>query len=160
MISGFFQIGYSIFFIIYQSTNNKKIKKNNLIVYICFSFIIFFDLMFIIFFLGKLYILHTYLVFTNTTFYEYFKKKWKNRPPGSNPFYLFCGYHTCRLLCFKSNKSYLHLRKKDYELENDSSYFRKESESDKLKDNINNNESSIRNENEKSNEENIIKYKK
>ena len=128
-------------------------------VYICFSFVIFFDIMFVIFFLGKLFILHTYLIFTNTTFYEYFKKKWKTRPPGNNPFYIFCGYHTCRLLCFRTNKSYLHLRKKDYELENDSSYFRKESEGDKLKDS-NNNDSSVRNENDKSNEENIVKYKK
>ena len=38
-------------------------------------------------------------------------------------------------------------------------YFRKESEGDKLKDS-NNNDSSVRNENDKSNEENIVKYKK
>ena len=118
---------------------------------------IFFNVMFIVFFLGKLFILHSYLIFSNTTFYEYFKKKW-NKVPGFNPFNLFCGYHSCRLLFFMSNKSYLHLRKEDFELENDSSYFRKESESEKLKDN--NNYDSLRNENDKSNEENIVKYRK
>ena len=133
-----------------------KIKKYNILVYVTFSFVIFFDVMFLIFFLGKLYFLHTYLIFTNTTFYEYFKKKW-NKVPGFNPFNLFCGYHSCRLLCFSINKSYLHLRKEDYDNENDS--LRKESEMENFKDNDkdtgNNN-----NNNNNNDDDNIIKYKK
>ena len=91
--------------------------------------------MFIVFFLGKLFILHSYLIFTNTTFYEYFKKKWI-KFPGFNPFKLFCGYHSCRLLFFMSNKSYLHLRKEDYIRENDSIEIRKESENEKFNNNL------------------------
>ena len=135
-----------------------KIKKYNILVYVTFSFVIFFDVMFLIFFLGKLYFLHTYLIFTNTTFYEYFKKKWY-KPPGFNPFSLFCGYHSCRLLCFSINKSYLHLRKEDYDNENDS--LRKESEMENFKDNDkdtgNNNNNNNNNNND---DDNIIKYKK
>ena len=52
VLSGLFQSGYSIFFIIYQSSSKNKLKKYNLLVYVCFSFIIFFDIMFIIFFFG------------------------------------------------------------------------------------------------------------
>ena len=89
--------------------------------------------MFIVFFLGKLFLLHSYLIFSNTTFYEYFKKKW-NKVPGFNPFNLFCGYHSCRLLFFMSNKSYLHLRKEDYYKDNDNITIRIESENDKIKE--------------------------
>jgi hypothetical protein len=47
--------------------------------------VIVFDLMFIVFFIGKLFGLHTKLVSNNLTFYEHIKKKW-NKPPGVNPF--------------------------------------------------------------------------
>ena len=69
--------------------------------------------MFVIFFLGKLFSLHTWLVCQNLTFYEYLKKKW-DKPPGTNPYDLYCGYGFCRLICKKSNKSYLHLNKQDF----------------------------------------------
>ena len=133
IVNGIFQIGYCIYFIVFQS--KKKVKKFNLLIYISFSFVIFFDVCFIVFFLGKLCLLHSWLIFTNTTFYEYFKKKWK-KIPGFNPFSLFCGYHSCRLLFFSSNKSYLHLRKEDYIRENDSIEIRKESENEKFNNHL------------------------
>ena len=89
--------------------------------------------MFIVFFLGKLFLLHSYLIFSNTTFYEYFKKKWI-KFPGFNPFKLFCGYHSCRLLFFMSNKSYLHLRKEDFIYDNGNIAFRNESETERFKE--------------------------
>ncbi len=49
--------------------------------------VVFFDLCFCIFFVGKLLWLHLGLVITNTTFYEYFRKKWQYSP-ASNPFNL------------------------------------------------------------------------
>ena len=50
------------------------------------SFVIAFDTLFVVFFIGKLFILHTYLIFKNLTFYENIKKKW-NKPPGLNLLY-------------------------------------------------------------------------
>ena len=156
ILNAFFQCAYSVYFICFQRLSDMKIKKYNILVYVTFSFVIFFDVMFLIFFLGKLYFLHTYLIFTNTTFYEYFKKKWY-KPPGFNPFSLFCGYHTCRLLCFSTNKSYLHLRKEDYDYENDT--LRKESEMENIKDN-DKDTGKNNNNNNNNNDDNIIKYKK
>ena len=54
--------------------------------------------MFEVFFLGKLFILHTYLLFKNTTFYEYFKKKF----PYTNPFTKTLFQHIYRII-FKFN---------------------------------------------------------
>lgn len=103
---GLFQIGYGIYYIIYQVTSKHKNKEYNSMIISGMSFIILLDLLFILFFLAKLLILHTRLIFNNLTFYEHIKKKWK-RAPGINPYNFFCGYHLGRLLCFSSNKSYL-----------------------------------------------------
>jgi hypothetical protein len=101
IISSFFQI-----------KNEDAKDKFNISLIVCFGFVIFFDCMFVIFFLGKLFSLHTFLVCKNLTFYEYLKKKW-NKPPGINPYDYYCGYAFCKLICRKSNKSYLHLNKQD-----------------------------------------------
>ena len=50
------------------------------------SFVIAFDTLFVVFFIGKLFILHTNLIFKNLAFYENIKKKW-NKPPGLNLLY-------------------------------------------------------------------------
>jgi hypothetical protein len=82
-ISALFHIGYSIYFIIFQ--RNSSQNSLDLLVYIGMGIVIVFDLMFIVFFIGKLFGLHTKLVSNNLTFYEHIKKKW-NKPPGVNPF--------------------------------------------------------------------------
>jgi len=113
IISCLFQTSYCVYFIVFQTTSSEHLKKYNISLIICNSLVIFFDVMFIIFFLGSLFAVHTYLIFHNLTFYEYFKKKW-NKPPGTNPFNKYFGYWICRLLCYFNRKSYLHLRKEDY----------------------------------------------
>lgn len=70
------------------------------------SVVIFFDIMFIFCFLGKLFINHTWLVLHNLTFYEYIKKKW-NKVPGFNLFDMHLGYAIKRLIFYFSRKSYI-----------------------------------------------------
>ena len=82
-ITALFQIGYCIYLIVYQCKSSKKKDKYNKLVIISMSFILAFDTLFVTFFIGKLFILHTYLVFKNLTFYEDIKNKW-NKPPGIN----------------------------------------------------------------------------
>jgi hypothetical protein len=60
----------------------------------------------VIFFTGKLFILHTYLVFSSKTFYENIKKKFR-KVPGINPFKKYVFYTWKRLICKKSPKSIL-----------------------------------------------------
>ena len=62
--------------------------------------------MFLIFFIGKLFILHTRLLIQNFTFYEDFKKKLKN-PAKDNPFYKNIWQHIYRLIISFRSKSLL-----------------------------------------------------
>ena len=94
-----FQISYCIYLIVYQCKNSKKKDKYDKLVIISMSFVLIFDTLFVTFFIGKLFILHTYLIFKNLTFYEDIKKKW-NKPPGTN--LLFKGTcYTWNRLIFK-----------------------------------------------------------
>ena len=85
IFSAIFQIGYSINYIVIQSKKLKNKEKYNKYILWGFVAISLYDLLFVIFFLGKLWILHTYLVFHNITFYENIKKKFK-KIPNVNPF--------------------------------------------------------------------------
>ena len=85
-ITALFEIGYSIFLIVHQYKSEKAKSEHTKRVVACCSVIIFFDLMFLIFFLGKLLLLHTWLVLKNITFYEFFKKKFINAAK-INPYY-------------------------------------------------------------------------
>ena len=89
-ISAFFQIGYSIYYIIFNAKKIKNKEEYNKLVLWGLSALSLYDLLFVIFFMGKLFLLHTYLVFSSKTFYENVKKKFK-KVPGINPFkkYLF-----------------------------------------------------------------------
>ena len=79
-------VSYSIYLIVFQCKNHNKKDKYNSLVISTMSFVIAFDTLFVVFFIGKLFILHTYLIFKNLTFYENIKKKW-NKPPGLNLLY-------------------------------------------------------------------------
>ena len=83
-VTGIFQIIFGIYYISKQSKKLKNKEKNSLIIVIGYSFIIFYNVLFIVFFLGKLVTIHVYLAFKNITFYEYVKNKLKIYP--KNPF--------------------------------------------------------------------------
>ena len=88
-ISGCIEIICGVYYVIIQSKKLKNKEKNSLLLVIGYSSITLYNLLFIVFFLGKLFFIHTTLVFKNKTFYEYVKKKLKIYP--RNPFkkYLF-----------------------------------------------------------------------
>ena len=84
-ISTTYQIIYSMYYIIFQIKKFKNKENYSLILLLGLSGVALVDLLFLIFFIGKLFYLHTYLVFKSLTFYEYIKKKF-NKVPKVNPF--------------------------------------------------------------------------
>ena len=79
-----FQICSGIYYIANQSMKLKNKEKNSLFLVIAYSAIVAYDILFVACFLGKLLVVHLYLVFTSITFYEMVKKKLSIYP--SNPF--------------------------------------------------------------------------
>jgi hypothetical protein len=104
-ISAIFQITYAIYLIVYQCKNSSAKEEYKKIVVWGMSVVIFFDSLFVALFIGKLFMLHLYLIFENLTFYEYIKKKWK-KPPGVNPYYKTCCYSFYRIIMKFSPKSW------------------------------------------------------
>jgi hypothetical protein len=103
-ISGIFQIAYSIYYIVIHTKKIKNKEKYNKLILWGFISVSLYDLLFIIFFMGKLWLLHTWLVFHNLTFYENIKKKF-NKVPGVNPFDKFLFYTFKRIICKLPSKS-------------------------------------------------------
>ena len=73
-----FQIFVSMSFIINQYKGKHVKSEDNVVVVVLLSIVIFFDLMFLAFFLMKLCLIHSFLVKSNVTFYEHIKKKYDN----------------------------------------------------------------------------------
>ena len=106
-INAIIEIIYNICIIVQsvKDKEEKKIKYRTLTLTIL-SFVTFFDLMYVIVFLGRLQMVHTRLLINNFTFYEDFKKKIKN-PANINPFYKNLWQHIYRLLLTLTPKSLL-----------------------------------------------------
>jgi hypothetical protein len=84
-LTGLIEIALSIGIIINKCNENEinsKVASSSIA--LC-SIILVFNVSFISIFLGKLFILHLWLVVQNLTFYEYIKNKWYKSPNG-NPF--------------------------------------------------------------------------
>ena len=105
-ISALFQIFYSLYFIIKQTKKIQNKENYNIKLLIGLSAVCLFDLLFFVFFLAKLIVTHTYLLFTNTTFYEHVKKKHK-KVPNLNPFNKNILYTWKNVVLNKINKSFL-----------------------------------------------------
>ena len=105
-LSALFQMGYSGYLIWYQCKSAKAKDKYDKLVFIGLSILMFFDLMFVIFFIGKLFLLHTWLLFKNLTFYEHVKEKWK-KAPGVNPFFKYACYVWKRFIFYCAPKTTL-----------------------------------------------------
>jgi hypothetical protein len=121
-----------------------------------FIAITLYDLLFVIFFTGKLLILHTWLVFHNLTFYENIKKKFR-KVPGVNPFDKYLFYTFKKIIYRIPAKSFFfpQLKKflKEIELKE------KKEIQKKIKDNIKSQESEEEEEEEEE-ESKDIKYTK
>ena len=85
--SGIFQIICAIYYVTIESKKFINKETNNLYIIIGYSSVAFYNILFIIFFLGKLVIIHTILIFKNITFYEKVKNKLDIYP--LNPFKKF-----------------------------------------------------------------------
>ena len=105
-ISALFQIFFSLYYIINNAKKLANKEDYNTLILWGFVSISFYDLLFVIFFTGKLFLLHTYLVFNSKTFYENIKKKFR-KVPGLNPFKKYLFYTWRRLICKGRPKSAL-----------------------------------------------------
>ena len=83
--SSTYQIIFSMYYIIFQIKKFKNKESYSILLLLGLSGVALVDLLFLAFFIAKLFYLHTYLVFSSTTFYEYIKNKFK-KIPKINPF--------------------------------------------------------------------------
>ena len=104
-ISAIFQIVYSLYYIVIHTKKLANKEKYNKFILWGFVAIILYDILFIIFFLGKLFFLHTWLVFNNLTFYENIKKKFR-KVPGINPFDKYLFYTFKKIIWKMPSKSF------------------------------------------------------
>jgi hypothetical protein len=104
-INGIIQIIYGLYYLIIESKKYKNKEKGNLLIIIGFSCLVFYNILFIVFFLGKLVFIHTFLLFKNLTFYEHVKEKLSIYP--TNPFKKFSLYTFKRLIFNSQIKSSL-----------------------------------------------------
>ena len=104
-IEDLYQIGFCIYFLLnhlIKEKNDYDDKTIKLIV-TSLSIIMLYDLLFLLFFLGKLFFLHTYLCSSNLSYYEYFKKKLKKYPV--NPYNISFFYNFNHIFCKRARKS-------------------------------------------------------
>ena len=120
--SSTYQIIYSIYYIIFQIKKFKNKENYSLLLLLGLSGVALVDLLFLVFFIGKLFYLHTYLVFKSLTFYEYIKKKF-NKVPRVNPFQKkFLGTWERIIFSLPPKSfliSYLKRKKRKYNIQND-----------------------------------------
>ena len=106
-INAIFQIAFC-FWVLSIEVKNIKNKENKGYAFISvIGSIILYNLLFVVIFIGKLFILHTYLVFKGLTFYEYSKEKMNVFPGGLNPFNKYKLFSKKCILFRKNEKSYV-----------------------------------------------------
>ena len=106
-LSAIFQICFCLYVLIFEVKKIKSKESNNYTLLILISSIIFYDLLFLSLFIGKLFILHTYLVIKDLTFYEHAKDKMSIYPKGINPYNKYPVIDSRNVLFIKIIKSKL-----------------------------------------------------
>ena len=106
-INAIFQIIFCVYVLTIEVKKIKNKENKGYTFIIIIGFIILYNLLFLIIFIGKLFILHTYLVFKGLTFYEYSKEKMKSFPNGMNPFNKYKFFSKKCILFRKNEKSFL-----------------------------------------------------
>ena len=106
-ISAIFEIIFCVYalYLDIKKIQNKDNKGYTFIIVV--GCIILYNLLFVIIFIGKLFILHTYLVFKGLTFYEYSKEKMKIFPQELNPFNRYKFFSNKCILFLKKTQSHL-----------------------------------------------------
>jgi hypothetical protein len=155
-LSAIFQICFSLNYIINHTKHLVNKENYSKLILWGLSSLSLFDLLFVIFFVGKLFILHTYLVCQNKTFYENIKKKFR-KIPNLNPFNKFFLYTWKRIIFQMPPKSYLMSYLKGRLEQRKREIFDDEEKEVEIKENINdnniNNEEPTNNLNDSNNDE-------
>ena len=106
-IGAIFQISFCIYILVYEIKKIKNKENSGYKFAIMISCLILYDLLFMVLFIGKLFISHTYLTIKKLTFYEYAKNKMNIYPKGINPFDKYPLFHSKNILFKHTNKSSL-----------------------------------------------------
>ena len=135
-LSAIFQIFFSLYYIIFNAKKLRNKEEYNKLILWGLSAVSLYDLLFVIFFMGKLFLLHTYLVFSSRTFYENVKKKFQ-KVPGVNPFKKYLLYTWKRIIYKLPPKSFFlyilgnKLEKERKKLENKNKRYNNDEEENK-----------------------------
>ena len=105
-LGNIYQIIFCIYLLVYQLKKEKKDKSNTKKIVITMSIIIFYDSLFIVILIGKLFFVHTYLWIKNLTYYEYHKNKFK-KVPGFNPFNINFWNSFIDIFCVYERKTFM-----------------------------------------------------
>ena len=103
-INSLYQIGFCLYVLLNRIIKGNLDEKTTLLIVASLSSIMIYDLLFLLIFLGKLFLIHTYLCSSNFSYYEYIKKKFK-KPPGFNPYNISFLYNVKHIFCKKARKS-------------------------------------------------------
>jgi hypothetical protein len=103
-IKAIFQIIYSLYYIIIYAKKLEKKEEYSKVILWGFTALCLYNLLFVIFFTGKLFILHTWLLFNNLTFYENIKRKFR-KVPNINPFDKYLCYSWVKIIFKLPSKS-------------------------------------------------------
>ena len=103
-IKAIFQIIYSLYYIIIYAKKLEKKEEYSKLILWGFSVLCLYNLLFVTFFTGKLFILHTWLLFHNLTFYENVKRKFR-KVPNINPFNKYLCYSWTKIIYKLPSKS-------------------------------------------------------
>ena len=106
-INAIFEIIFGIYALCLEAKKIKNKESTQYVFIIIIGFIVLYNLLFLTIFIGKLFILHTYLVLKGLTFYEYSKEKMKIYPEGINPYNKYKFFSNKCILFKKKVKSHL-----------------------------------------------------
>ena len=104
-IKAIFQIIYSLYYIIIYAKKLEKKEEYSKLILWGFTALCLYNLLFVMFFTGKLFILHTWLLFHNLTFYENVKRKFR-KVPSVNPFNKYLCYSWDKIIFKLPSKSF------------------------------------------------------
>ena len=85
-INAIFQLIFCAYVLSFEVKKIKNKENKGYTFIITIGCIMLYNLLFEIIFIGKLFVLHTYLIFKGLTFYEYSKEKMRQYPDNLNPF--------------------------------------------------------------------------
>ena len=106
-INAIFQISFCVWVLLIEIKKIKNKENKGYAFISIIGIIILYNLLFLVIFIGKLFIIHTYLVFKGLTFYEYSKEKMKGYPEEMNPFNKYKFFSKKCILFRKNEKSFI-----------------------------------------------------